>query len=87
MNQLNFREIAQAAEQLSTDERAALIELLQATLPVQAQVTREQLLRELESLRAAGAFENVESLYGVLATDMPPLSEEELNEYLHKIGS
>lgn len=89
MSDVTFEQVLEMAEQLTAEERARLIERLQAKIPRKftGQVTREMLLAEHERLVAAGAFENVESLYGKFANPEVEISEEELNAYLHEIGT
>ena len=80
---VTFEQVYQLAEQLKEEEQAALAEKLLAKRPRKftGQVTREMLLAEHERLKAAGAFENVESLYGKYANPDVDVNEEELNEY------
>ncbi len=89
MSDVTFEQVLEMAEQLTAEERARLVEWLQAKIPRKftGQVTREMLLAEHERLKAAGAFENVESLYGKFANPEVDISEEELNAYLHEIGT
>lgn len=48
--------------------------------------TREELIDELHQLRAAGVFENVESLYGKYANpNVPEMTAEEFHAELHAI--
>lgn len=50
--------------------------------------TREELVTELENLRAAGAFDNVESLYGKYANpSVPAMTEDEFHADLHAIAT
>ena len=50
--------------------------------------TREQLIDELNTLRAAGVFEDTQSLYGKYANpNAPEMSEEELHAELHAIAT
>jgi hypothetical protein len=50
--------------------------------------TREELIQELNDLRAAGAFENLESLYGKYAnSNTPELSEEDFHADLNVIAT
>lgn len=87
MADVTFEQVLELAEQLTSEERARLVERLQATLPLQqtGPVTREQLLAEFERKKAAGAFDNLESLRGKYANPDLDVSEEELNAYLHQI--
>ncbi len=50
--------------------------------------TREELIQELDALRAAGAFKNVDSLYGKYANpDAAEISEEAFHADLHAIAT
>jgi len=85
-----FNEIVRAARRLSREEQVALVNLLQVDLldGQSEQVTREMFLRELEDLRKAGAFENVESLYGKFANpNVPELSADALHAQIHAIAT
>jgi len=86
MSDVTFEQVLEMAEQLTPEEQARLVEQLQETL-LDYGVTREQLWAELKALRAAGAFDNVESLYSKFANPAADVSEEELSSYLHKIGT
>ena len=85
MADITFAEIVQAAQKLSPEQKAALVHSLKFDQEIS--LTREQAIAELEALRAAGAFEHVESLYGKYAHPGVEVSEEELNAYLHQIGT
>ncbi len=67
---MTLHEIAAEAERLDPQDRIWLIQRLQASLDVPVvdrAVTRERLLADFERRKAAGLFENVESLYGKYA--------------------
>ena len=50
--------------------------------------TREELIQELNDLRAAGAFKDVTSLYGKYANpNAPEVSEEDFHAGLHAIAT
>jgi hypothetical protein len=87
MSDITFEQVFELAKQSPSDERAELVERLQDTLsyPLNYGVTPEELVKELEQLRASGAFENVESLYGKYANPNVDVSAEELQSYLHEI--
>lgn len=86
MANISFQEIVQAARQLSPEQQAMLVLSLQLDAP-EEEFTREQAIAELNALRAAGAFENVESLYGKYANpNVPDVSDEELTAYLREVG-
>jgi hypothetical protein len=87
MGDMTFEQVLESARQLSTAERALLVEELQETLLPEPDdgITIEQLDAELAQLRAAGAFEHVESLRGKFARPGVDLSEEELNISIREI--
>src|SRR5258708_23844622 len=86
MEDITFIEIVKAAQKLPEAEKAALVQTLQ-TDSNNLSFTREQGIAELEALRAAGAFDHVESLAGKYARPGVELSDDELNAYLHEIGT
>jgi hypothetical protein len=88
MSTVAFEQVVCMAEQLSASERAALIDYLQATLPSQRhrRVTRESLQAELVRRRAAGLFEQVESLRNQYADPPLTLSDDELRASIHELS-
>jgi len=82
---LTFEELVAAALKLTPAQKAALAQTLQA--PLVASPTREELISELEALRAAGAFDHVESLYGKYAHAGTEASEEELRTTIHEAAT
>lgn len=82
MADLTFEEILEAAQKLQDKQKAMLIRRLQFK-----RITRELLIAELDLLRAAGAFEHVESLRNKFAGEGNDVSEEELNATLHEIAT
>jgi len=89
MADMSFEEVLEKAEQLTSEERLRLVKELQAKLPppLDYGITREQLAAEMDELRASGAFEKAESLYGKFSNPKVDVSDEEVNEYLHEIGT
>ena len=83
MNTALIDQIVQLAEKLTPIERMVLIQRLE---PDEAPLTREQAIAELEMLRAAGAFDQVESMRGKYARPDLNISDDELNTYLREIG-
>ncbi|MDX2163546.1 MAG: hypothetical protein SF162_19685 [bacterium] len=81
---ITFEELVQAAQQLNSTQKALLMQRLR--YPEQEPVTAESLLAELEALRAAGAFDVPDSLYGMFS-ERAAVSAEELDDYLLTIGS
>lgn len=89
MSDVTFEQVLELAKQLPSDERAELVDQLQDTLPrkLAGRVTREMLLEEHARLKAAGAFNHVESLYGKYANPKVDVSFEEMQAYLHEVGT
>jgi hypothetical protein len=89
MSDVTFEQVYELAKQLPSEERAELVERLQETLPykVPERVTREQLIADFERKKADGAFNNIESLRGKYANPNVDVSAEEIQAYLHKIGT
>ncbi len=74
MTNIAFETIVQAVHELSPAQKMALIFSLQREMTQEVELTREQALAELEALRAAGAFDTVESLRGKYANpDTDPI--------------
>ncbi|MCU0481895.1 MAG: hypothetical protein MUE54_11910 [Anaerolineae bacterium] len=87
-----FDEVMQLARKLSLDEQNLLIQELRLKQLVLAEVvynpTREELIEELNTLRASGAFNHVESLYGKYANpNIPEISEAEFHAQMHAIAT
>lgn len=86
---MTLQEIAAEAERLDPQDRIWLIQRLQASLDapvVDRGVTREGILADFDRRKAAGLFENVESLYGKYAGGAD-VSQEELDALFHEIGT
>jgi hypothetical protein len=78
MADITFEEILQAAQKLNPQQKALLIQSLE--IPPLDMPTREELIAELEALRAAGAFDNVESLRNKYANPaFDALTDEQLS--------
>ncbi len=86
MADLTFEQIVQAVQKLTPSQKAALVQTLH-TDDENNRLTREQAIAELQALRAAGAFDHVESLAGKYARPGIDVSAEDLNAYLHEIGT
>ncbi|MBZ0316621.1 MAG: hypothetical protein K8L91_09395 [Anaerolineae bacterium] len=87
MTHITFETIVQAVHELTPAQKMALIFSLQREMTQEVELTREQALAELEALRAAGAFDQVESLRGKYANPNIEITDDELNAYLHEIGT
>jgi hypothetical protein len=83
-----FKEVLEAAQQLSLAEKMAIIQVLQREIDEDSKpITREQLLAEIEARREAGVLGDHESLMGKYANpDAAAVTDEELHEYLRQVG-
>lgn len=87
MADITFEEIVQAARKLSPQQKTLLAESLDLP-PLDIGPTREELIRELESLRAVGAFNNVESLRNKYANPiLYDLTDEQLSADIHEAAT
>lgn len=78
MAEMTFAEIVEAVQKLTPRQKAFLAQMLETPV-LDLAPTREELLAELETLRAAGAFENVGSLRNAYAHPaLHNLSDEQL---------
>lgn len=84
---VTFEQVYKLAEQLPVEEQIDLAEKLRSKIPRKftGQVTREMLLAEHERLKAVGAFDNVESLYGKYANPDADVSHEDLLATIREI--
>jgi len=82
MAEMTFDQILRAARQLSPAQKEELIRRLRADV-----LTREQLIGELEGLRAAGAFADLASLKGQFARPGPLPDADEVEGYLRSLNS
>jgi len=86
MADLTFTEIMQAAQKLTPEQKQQLVQSLDAALDMGP--TREELIAELEALRAEGAFENVESLRNRYAKPgLDDLTDEQLEADIHEAAT
>jgi hypothetical protein len=87
MSDVTFEQVYELAKQLPSEEQVLLVESLQANWSGELDygVTREQLLAEMEELKASGAFDNVESLYGKYVSSNAQWKDGELEDYLHEV--
>lgn len=60
-DQLTFEQVVRAVHRWRPEQKAALLTTLQNEQTA-SELTREQLIAELDALRAAGAFDHVDSL-------------------------
>jgi hypothetical protein len=86
MATLTFAEIVAAASKLSPGQKAALAHTLQVS--ANRSPTRKELIAELEVLRAAGAFEDVQSLRDKFANPaLDNISDEDLRATIHEVAT
>ena len=87
MADITFEEILQAAQKLNPQQKALLAQSLDMP-PLDMGPTREELIEELETLRAAGAFDNVESLRNKYANPaLDALTDEQLSADIHEAAT
>ncbi|MHB8628634.1 MAG: hypothetical protein ACYDBJ_16500 [Aggregatilineales bacterium] len=86
MADITFEEIVQAAQKLTPPQKSALIHTLQPDFEITS-LTREQAIADLEALRAAGAFEHVDSLFGKFAAPNVTWDADELDTFLREVGT
>ncbi len=83
MADLTFAEILQAVQKLNPQQKALLAKRLDLP-PPDLGPTREALIAELAALRAAGAFDHVESLRNRYANPaLDALTDEQLSADIH----
>lgn len=87
MVDITFAEIMQAAQKLNPEQKALLVQSLEMP-SLDMGPTREQLIAELDSLRAAGAFDQVESLLNKYANPaLDDLTDEQLSADIHEAAT
>lgn len=86
MTDVTLEQVIRLAQQLDPLERAKLVESLQKTLPTPLNmgITREEVLAEHARRLAAGAFNNVDSLYGRYARPGLDLSFDDIEAAIHE---
>jgi hypothetical protein len=89
MVNVTLNDVYQAAMQLPPEDRNTLIQRLQLQkrLNQSEPVTREALLAELERRRAAGLYENLESLEGKFARPGTEVNPDEVEAYLYSLNN
>lgn len=86
MAEFTFEELVAAVEKLPPEQQAALAYRLHQTASEHGEaLSREQALAELDALRAAGAFDRVESLLGKYAG--ADVSQEDLDAAIHEAAT
>src|SRR5258708_7162739 len=87
MANITFEEIIRAAQQLSPEQKALLVQRLDAP-PLDMGPTREALIAELEALRIAGAFEHLDSLRNKYAKPgLDNLTDGQLSADIHEAAT
>jgi hypothetical protein len=85
--EITFEEILQAAQKLNPQQKALLAQSLEIP-PLDMGPTREELIAELEALRAAGAFDHVESLRNKYANPaLDALTDAQLSADIHEAAT
>jgi hypothetical protein len=89
MSDITLDTVWELARTLASENRARLVELLRETLPpkLNNDDSREQLLTEFEHKKATGAFHKLPSLRGKYARPDIDVSAEEIQSYLHEVGT
>ncbi|MBN1310355.1 MAG: hypothetical protein JXB30_02975 [Anaerolineae bacterium] len=86
MSTMSFDQILRAARQLTPQERDALIAHLRAededSSSERGALLREEIVAEFERRKAAGAFDNLESLKGKFARPGGHADADEMEAYL-----
>ena len=87
MAEMTFQEILLAAQKLNPQQKALLAHSLEAPPPDMGP-TRDELIAELETLRASGAFDNVESLRNKYANPtLDALTDAQLSADIHEAAT
>jgi hypothetical protein len=91
MAEITFEELVRVAQQLSPEQKMALVQTLEissADSEYEEGPTRFQLIAELVDLQLAGALNNATSMRNMYANPhVPSPSAEELDAYLREIGT
>jgi len=82
MADITFDDIVHAVQNLTPEQKRILKQTLDASL-ADIEPTRENLLAEHARLRAAGAFDHVESLRNYYAPTSSDLNDEQLSALIH----
>ncbi len=91
MSTKSFDQVLHAAEQLTPQEQDALIAHLRARSQVspseRSARLREEIRAEFARRKAAGAFDNLESLKGKFARPGAPADADEVESYLRSLST
>ena len=86
--EMTLEQVLKAALTLRPEQKAALVNTLQATPSLSGAPTRAQLIAELNELRAAGAFEHVRSLRNQYpAPALKHISDAQLLAAIHETAN
>ncbi len=89
MADITFEEVLKLAEKLAPIERKLLAMRMEDSIPENERdsTLREALIAEHDQLRSSGAFDHVDSLFGKFAAPGVTWDADELESYLHQIGT
>jgi hypothetical protein len=89
MTDVTFEEVLKLAAQLAPVERKLLAMRLEESIPEteRDKTFREAMIAEHEQLRTAGAFDHTGSLFGKYASPNVTWNADELDSFLHQIGT
>src|SRR5437868_3666747 len=89
MSDVTFDEVLELAKQLAPAKRLLLAMRLEESVsaPDRNNAFRQALLAEHEQLRTTGAFDHVDSLFGKFATPDVAWGADELDSFLHEVGT
>ncbi len=84
MIDMTFEQVVKAVRRFRPEQKAALIKTLQEE-PVPSSPTRQELIAELDALRAAGAYDRVDSLRNQYASPaLQQVSDRQLLAAIHE---
>lgn len=85
MRDMSLDDIYRAARRLPLDEQEELIQRLQRARKDKGRETRDEIIAELQRRRAAGLFDNIQSLRNAYATEgQPNVTDEELRREIRE---
>jgi hypothetical protein len=87
MTDMSFDDVYRAVMKLPLDEQDLLVSRLMVARGQVERVTREQIIAEGARLKAAGAFDGLESLEGKFRRSGQPVDADEVETYLRSLNS
>jgi len=89
MADVTFEKVLKLAERLAPVERKLLAMRLENSIPKteRDETFRQALIAEHEQLRNSGAFDHADSLYGKFASPNVTWEADELDAFLHQVGT